>query len=87
MIFLSLYFELYLLQTDFVRNIYQRLSKQNEKKWSIDQIYVDEAQDFTQAELYLLIQLCDCPSGMFLTGDTAQSIIIKNVNVVCTNVK
>jgi len=62
-------------QTDFVRNIYQRLSKQNEKKWSIDQIYVDEAQDFTQAELYLLIQLCDCPSGMFLTGDTAQSIM------------
>ena len=62
-------------QTDFVRNIYQRLSKQNEKKWSINQIYVDEAQDFTQAELYLLIQLCDRPNGMFLTGDTAQSIM------------
>jgi hypothetical protein len=38
-------------------------------------MYVDETQDFTQAELYLLISICRNPNGMFLTGDTAQGIM------------
>lgn len=37
------------------------------------QLYIDEVQDFTMAELYLLFQLTD-PNFCFLAGDTAQTI-------------
>ena len=43
--------------------------------WIIHQFYVDETQDFTQAELCLLIRCCQNPNDMFLTGDTAQTIM------------
>lgn len=43
--------------------------------WILHEIYVDETQDFTQAELALLVSLCSEPNKMFLTGDTAQSIM------------
>ncbi|XP_052085613.1 uncharacterized protein LOC127723124 [Mytilus californianus] len=62
-------------QTDLVRNLYQRFRKQKNPKWKVNEIYVDEAQDFAQAELFLLIKLCESPHGMFVTGDTAQSIM------------
>ncbi|CAG2222141.1 TPR and ankyrin repeat-containing protein 1 [Mytilus edulis] len=62
-------------QTDLVQNLYQRFRKQKNQKWKANEIYVDEAQDFAQAELFLLIKLCDSPHGMFVTGDTAQSIM------------
>ncbi|XP_052083768.1 TPR and ankyrin repeat-containing protein 1-like isoform X3 [Mytilus californianus] len=62
-------------QTDVVKNLYRRFMKQKRRKWIVHEIYVDEAQDFTQSELYLLINLCESPNGMFLTGDTAQSIM------------
>ncbi|CAG2203732.1 TPR and ankyrin repeat-containing protein 1 [Mytilus edulis] len=62
-------------QTDLVRNLFQRFCKQNIPKWKVHEIYVDEAQDFAQAELFLLIKLCESPHGMFVTGDTAQSIM------------
>nr|KAG5698873.1 hypothetical protein BaRGS_006767 [Batillaria attramentaria] len=39
------------------------------------EIYVDETQDFTQAELSLLVKLADNPNHMFLAGDTAQCIM------------
>lgn len=42
---------------------------------NINEIYVDETQDFTQAELYLLLHICQNPNDMFLTGDTAQGIM------------
>ena len=38
-------------------------------------MFVDETQDFTQAELTILIRLAHNPNEMFLTGDTAQSIM------------
>ncbi|CAC5364350.1 unnamed protein product [Mytilus coruscus] len=62
-------------QTDLVQNLYQRFRKQKNSKWKVNEIYVDEAQDFAQAELFLLIKLCESPHGMFVTGDTAQSIM------------
>ncbi|VDI43180.1 Hypothetical predicted protein [Mytilus galloprovincialis] len=62
-------------QTDLVQNLYQRFRKQKNPKWKVNEIYVDEAQDFAQAELFLLIKLCESPHGMFVTGDTAQSIM------------
>ncbi|XP_070208314.1 TPR and ankyrin repeat-containing protein 1-like [Littorina saxatilis] len=50
-------------------------SEQLGPEWVIHEIYVDETQDFTQAELFLLMCLTDQPNRMFLTGDTAQSIM------------
>ena len=43
--------------------------------WSVHRFYVDEVQDFTQAELSVLLRCCREPNGLFLTGDTAQSIM------------
>ena len=60
---------------DIVYNLYHRLDKQDRLDWVIHQFYVDETQDFTQAELCLLIRSCQNPNNMFLTGDTAQSIM------------
>ncbi|CAC5365910.1 unnamed protein product [Mytilus coruscus] len=62
-------------ETDLVRDVYQRLCKQQNMNWVIHQIFVDETQDFTQAELCLLLRLCQNPNDMFLTGDTAQGIM------------
>ena len=43
--------------------------------WILHEIYVDETQDFTQAELALLMCVCNNPNKMFLAGDTAQAIM------------
>lgn len=40
----------------------------------IDSLFVDEVQDFTMAELYLLTKLSRDPNNLMLAGDTAQSI-------------
>ena len=40
----------------------------------IDGVYVDEVQDFTQAELRLFLACCADPNAVFLTGDTCQTI-------------
>ena len=37
-------------------------------------MYVDEVQDFTQAEISLLLLLVGHPDNLFLTGDIAQTI-------------
>ncbi|XP_053381233.1 TPR and ankyrin repeat-containing protein 1-like [Mercenaria mercenaria] len=62
-------------ETDVVRSVFQRLAQLETSPVAIHQIYVDETQDFTQAELFLLIRLCQNPNDMFLTGDTAQGIM------------
>lgn len=41
-----------------------------------DALFVDEVQDFTQAELYLLTKLSNDPNNLMLAGDTAQSIAV-----------
>uniref|UniRef100_A0A1I8IKN9 UvrD-like helicase ATP-binding domain-containing protein n=1 Tax=Macrostomum lignano TaxID=282301 RepID=A0A1I8IKN9_9PLAT len=46
-----------------------------EEDWALHAIFVDETQDFTQAELSLLLRCCQDPNRMFFTGDTAQSIM------------
>ncbi|VDH90337.1 Hypothetical predicted protein [Mytilus galloprovincialis] len=65
----------YFDQTDFIFNLHKRFQNQKHFHWIIHQIYIDETQDFTQAELSLLIKMCGHPSGIFMTGDTAQSIM------------
>ncbi|XP_065066054.1 uncharacterized protein LOC135691969 [Rhopilema esculentum] len=60
---------------DFLFNVYKRLSKNPIQPWLFDEIYVDETQDFTEAELFTLIRCCQDPNRLFFTGDTAQSIM------------
>ena len=62
-------------ECDFVRSIHARLSNLQDLPWSVHHFYVDEVQDFTQAELLVLLRVCRDPNGLFLTGDTAQSIM------------
>lgn len=58
-----------------------RIKYSTQKHWiRIKLIYAKiynmfQVQDFTQAELGLLIHLCDDVNTMFFTGDTAQSIM------------
>ncbi|XP_025957142.2 TPR and ankyrin repeat-containing protein 1 isoform X1 [Dromaius novaehollandiae] len=65
----------YFDEEDLLYNLSQRLSKINLLPWSIHEFYGDEIQDFTQAELALLMKCINDPNAMFLTGDTAQSIM------------
>ena len=70
-------------ECDVIHNLFHRLQKLlkqqketgQEITWYIDNFYVDEVQDFTQAELTLLLMCSKMPNGMFCTGDTAQSIM------------
>ena len=63
-------------ECDLLHSIYQRLRKRkSDIPWSIHCFYIDEVQDFTQAELLLVLHCCRDPNGLFLTGDTAQSIM------------
>lgn len=65
----------YFDEEDLLYNLSQRLSKLKELPWSFHEFYGDEIQDFTQAELALLMKCINDPNAMFLTGDTAQSIM------------
>jgi len=62
-------------ENDLVFHLYHRLRQCRVPDWSIHKLYVDETQDFTQAELMLLIRCCRDPNDVFLTGDTAQSVM------------
>lgn len=57
-------------ETDLVYNVFTRLRNLENRQWVIHQMFVDETQDFTQAELCLLVRLCQNPNDMFLTGMT-----------------
>ena len=54
----------------------ERMVSEGSNLLPIDSLFVDEVQDFTQAELYILANLCRDPNNLFLAGDTAQSIAI-----------
>ncbi|EPY78384.1 TPR and ankyrin repeat-containing protein 1 [Camelus ferus] len=65
----------YFDEEDVLYNLSRRLSKVKVLPWSIHELYGDEIQDFTQAELALLMKCINDPNAMFLTGDTAQTIM------------
>ncbi|XP_066484289.1 TPR and ankyrin repeat-containing protein 1 isoform X2 [Tiliqua scincoides] len=65
----------YFDEEDVLYKLSQRLSNLTDLPWCIHELYGDEIQDFTQAELVLLMKCIDNPNAMFLTGDTAQSIM------------
>ena len=62
-------------ECDLVHNLYRRLCNTEDVPWSIHSFYIDEVQDFTQAELAIFLHCCQDPNSMFFTGDTAQSIM------------
>ena len=62
-------------ECEFIYKLFRRLCKLKEVPFSIHSFYVDEVQDFTQAELSILLRCCKDPNNLFLTGDTAQSIM------------
>ena len=62
-------------ECDLNHNIYSRLNVLKDLPWSVHSIYIDEVQDFTQSELSIFIRICRNPNDLFLTGDTAQSIM------------
>ena len=64
-------------ENDLVYHLYHRLTTADgaAPEWVIHEFYVDETQDFTQAELCLLIRCSADPNATFFTGDTAQSIM------------
>ncbi|XP_067888359.1 TPR and ankyrin repeat-containing protein 1-like [Heterodontus francisci] len=65
----------YFDEEDLLYSLSLRLAKLDELPWSIHELYGDEIQDFTQAELATLMKCINDPNSMFLTGDTAQSIM------------
>nr|XP_060637656.1 TPR and ankyrin repeat-containing protein 1 [Anolis sagrei ordinatus] len=65
----------YFDEEDVLYKLSQRLSAFRVLPWCIHELYGDEIQDFTQGELALLMKCIDDPNAMFLTGDTAQSIM------------
>ena len=65
-----------------------RMSEYKGEEWVIHQVYVDETQDFTQAELSLLISCCQNPNDMFLTGQLkilvfTMSIFLSSFDATC----
>jgi hypothetical protein len=62
-------------ECDLLLDLHNRLKKIGDVPWSIHSVFIDEVQDFTQAELAVFIRCCRDPNSMFFTGDTAQSIM------------
>jgi len=57
-----------------VSDLWRRLDEHERGGCAIDKLYADEVQDFTQAEVALLVRLCRDPYSLFLCGDSAQTI-------------
>jgi hypothetical protein len=60
---------------DLVRHIYRGIKEMGGYRGErIHSTFVDEVQDFTKAEMKLIMSVSAMPNGFFLTGDTAQTI-------------
>jgi hypothetical protein len=59
---------------DLVWQLYQRRMEHGRPGIRLHRIVADEVQDFTQAEIQLLILMSEDPNGLVLAGDTAQNI-------------
>ena len=60
---------------DLVLYLQQKLMRHKDVKWFFNSLYIDEVQDFTQSEVQLLFLCLQCPHNIFLTGDTAQTVM------------
>ncbi|PSC71609.1 TPR and ankyrin repeat-containing 1-like isoform A [Micractinium conductrix] len=61
-------------QADFVAHMHRQLKQGGFLGEPVHELYCDEVQDFTQAELLLGLRVVADPNGMFLCGDTCQTI-------------
>eukprot|EP01102_Stenamoeba_stenopodia_P012541 TRINITY_DN3978_c0_g1_i2.p1 TRINITY_DN3978_c0_g1~~TRINITY_DN3978_c0_g1_i2.p1 ORF type:complete len:1649 (-),score=507.99 TRINITY_DN3978_c0_g1_i2:45-4790(-) len=59
---------------DMVYHVYRHLLHEGYRGTVVHSITVDEVQDFTQATLRVLFNVCNQPYGFFFTGDTCQTI-------------
>ena len=59
---------------DVVHHVYQALSREPYNGVSITQVYVDEVQDLSPAQIMLLKFVCHNSDGYVLAGDTAQTV-------------
>ncbi|EFN58513.1 hypothetical protein CHLNCDRAFT_140575 [Chlorella variabilis] len=59
---------------DVVAWIHRRLREEGYRGEPIHELYCDEVQDFTQAELLLSLRVVSDPNGIALFGDTCQTI-------------
>ncbi|EKX42080.1 hypothetical protein GUITHDRAFT_111932 [Guillardia theta CCMP2712] len=59
---------------DVTHHIYHNYDVGAPERQRVHSIYVDEAQDFTQAELALFFKVCEDKNDMFFSGDTCQTI-------------
>jgi len=61
---------------DRVTHVLEALQSEQSKKgaYMYNRVYVDEVQDFTQAEIGLLFHLTGAHDTLFLVGDTAQAV-------------
>ena len=62
-------------ECDLIHHVFKRLPKIDKLTHVVHSLYIDEVQDFTQGELWLMLCNCRDPNRFFLTGDTAQSIM------------
>ncbi|GMH41232.1 hypothetical protein BSKO_09142 [Bryopsis sp. KO-2023] len=60
--------------TDLVGHIYRQIKKDGYNGTKIHNIFRDEVQDFTQAELLLDLRVASDPNCLFYCGDTCQTI-------------
>jgi hypothetical protein len=61
--------------SDVVFHIWSQLAQQPaEERTLIQSIFVDERQDFTQAELALFVRIAEEKNDLFFSGDTCQTI-------------
>eukprot|EP00741_Cyanophora_paradoxa_P017109 tig00020956_g16522.t1 len=59
---------------DAVHAVYRGLAREGYRGAAVHEVLVDEVQDLTQAELWLLFCATEDPKGFFLAGDTAQTV-------------
>ncbi|KAL4457799.1 hypothetical protein ABPG75_012664 [Micractinium tetrahymenae] len=59
---------------DVVAHMHRQLRAGGYRGKPVHELYCDEVQDFTQAELLLGLRIVSDPNGLFLCGDTCQTI-------------
>ena len=59
-------------EAELVSHIYQQLSTDGWQGPPIHSLAADEVQDFTQAECWVMVNICANGNSLFLCGDTAQ---------------
>ncbi len=60
--------------SEMCHHVWTQLKEEGYRGVRLDSLYVDETQDFTQAELKILFEVCHNKHDCFFSGDTCQTI-------------